>query len=645
MKKVCKIIAALLLASAFLIPMTVGAVPTAGTDGGATSQKPADKTFYLPPYIDLSAVAINIEADRYGYAANAVNIKIPSDKTIDVTRGETKDGYGNACYKVWFSGESTSEAYTFYSCAEIPSVFVGTSKGISYIHSGKNNRDKESRVIIADENGKTVYDDVTAGTFSEFKGRGNATWSYAKKPYQIKLSSKTDLFGMGKAKTWILLANYIDSSFIRNAVAYEIADSLGLPYTPKSTFVNLCVDNVFTGLYQLIEKTQIGKNRIEIADLEEENELAAGKTDIDSLPAVTVRTGEFVYKTIVTSYSYVSGMTDPADITGGYLIELDNLYSGAEKCKFTTINGNTYVLKSPECASKAEVEYIAEIFSDFEEAMYSDNGYNPKGRHYSEYCDIDSLAKVYTTEEITKNWDAYIGSIYFYKDAGADSKLYAGPVWDFDNTWGNLSNGTFSKNRTELWADGNNDYGGAQYQNDFGGALMFHDDAKALAAKYYDEAAKTASEMLGENGFISELTAKIYDSVSADKARWGTERNRAFKQFAQYISGDENSAIGYLRGFMSDRITALYSAFGLKAPSERPDETTSSAISIETTETETTNISDTTTLAPVTDSSATSATEAPLPHAPKTKDIIIMIAACIIAIAVITVIMRQKKNK
>jgi spore coat protein CotH len=85
------------------------------------------------------------------------------------------------------------------------------------------------------------------------------------------------------AKTWILVAYYMDESFLRNAVAFRLSDELGLDFSPKSTFVNLYVDNTFAGLYQLCEKTQIGTNRIEIADLEELNEKANEGVDLNAL--------------------------------------------------------------------------------------------------------------------------------------------------------------------------------------------------------------------------------------------------------------------------------------------------------------------------------------------------------------------------
>ena len=79
---------------------------------------------------------------------------------------------------------------------------------------------------------------------------------------------------------------------------------------------------------------------------------------------------------------------------------------------------------------------------DMEDALYSDTGYNYLGKHYSEYCDVDSMLKVYAVNEITKNWDSYVGSTFFHKDRDKDGKtalIYGGPVWDYDNAFANLN--------------------------------------------------------------------------------------------------------------------------------------------------------------------------------------------------------------
>ena len=83
------------------------------------------------------------------------------------------------------------------------------------------------------------------------KGRGNATWEWApdKKPYKIKFEKKVDLFGLGKAKKWNLLANYMDDSNLRNDTAFYIANMLGMEYAYSGKYVELYVDGEYRGLY------------------------------------------------------------------------------------------------------------------------------------------------------------------------------------------------------------------------------------------------------------------------------------------------------------------------------------------------------------------------------------------------------------
>jgi hypothetical protein len=107
------------------------------------------------------------------------------------------------------------------------------------------------------------------------------------------------------------------------------------------------------------EKVQIDSARVDITDLEKATEKANDGTELDELPTVRVTDNLFTKLTSVTEYRYVNVPKNPADITGGYLVELDNNYGMGEPCYFKTKNGNVYVVKSPEYASREEVEYIA----------------------------------------------------------------------------------------------------------------------------------------------------------------------------------------------------------------------------------------------------------------------------------------------
>ncbi|MBC8547797.1 CotH kinase family protein, partial [Clostridiaceae bacterium NSJ-31] len=234
---------------------------------------------------------------------------------------------------------------------------------------------------------------------SEIKGRGNSTWGQPKKPYQIKLDKKTDLLGMGKHKTWIILANYMDSSLIRNRLVYNAGAEAGIEFSIDNEYIDVYMNGKYLGNYQLTEKVQVGDNRVEVTDIDE----------------IVEDTGAL-----------------PENITGGYLLEMD-FRARNEAYHFSTPKFYHLEVKSPE-RDGATLDYISQYVSDFENALYSADGYNDKGVYYADYIDLDSFVTYYFFQEFIKNWDCMYsyGSIYFHKDV--DGPLVAGPYWDFDWT-------------------------------------------------------------------------------------------------------------------------------------------------------------------------------------------------------------------
>ena len=559
-------------------------------------------SFYLPASADLK------------------NVKLSTGQTIDLTQSKTVDARGVECYVKTVSGAK----FTFYIGTGVASLFVQTSKGLSYIESNKNNRDKNAKIAIVNENGVTEYCD-TAETSSEIKGRGNATWGYRKKPYQIKLSAKTAILGMDKAKTWILLANYTDQSALHNALAFELGGDLGVPYNIEYNFVNLYIDGEYRGLYMICEKVQIDGNRIDISELEKDNELANPDVDLSTLSQKTVTSGTIFKNSILKSYTYTVGVKSPEDITGGYLVELDNIRGSSEPSRFTTKNGNTYVVKSPEFASKEEMEYIASLFADMEEAVYSETGYNKKGKHYTEYIDIESFAAVYTVQELLKNWDAYLSSMFFYKDKdGADgtAKIYCGPVWDMDNTLGNINfNKEFGTDTAYLWAQ-NGVF--QNYHRGLAAPLMKHYEFASAVATIYGTAYDKTKEYLSAGGWFEQSVEKIYSSVMMDRTRWKMYDEKEwllaytrvkFVQFDKYGTANDatqDTALGFMRYYLYTRSVDLLSSIGVApAPSDPQPNTTVNPVTTTTQAATTTQIDTTSTLATTNTVSDTQNTTAP----------------------------------
>jgi hypothetical protein len=383
---------------------------------------------------------------------------------------------------------------------------------------------------------------------------------------------------MGKAKTWILLANYTDQSMLHNALGFTLGDALNLPYNIDYRFVNLYVDGEYRGLYMLTEKVQIGDNRVDITDLEGATEDANPDMDLEDGDSRMVTSGALIENTILESYTYCEGIQSPADITGGYLVELDG-YGLSEPSHFVTENGNIYSVKSPEYASREEVEYIAGLFADMEEAIYSDTGYNRKGIHYTEYIDMESFAGVYTVQELMKNWDAYTGSMFFFKDAdqnGDRAKIYMGPLWDLDNTLGNIRfDKYFFDDTSFLWAQ-NGVF--QNYVRTFAKNLMEHTDFQYEVAEQYAVAYSTVQSALAENGWFAESAEEIRGGVMMDRTRWklydsnswllsqyGFKSSVKFIQFEDYgtaFDTTKDTALGFMRYYLSARAEALLSSIG-----------------------------------------------------------------------------------
>lgn len=335
-----------------------------------------------------------------------------------LTSGEATDAFASKqAVSAVINGTGTT--ITVYQ-STLPSVFVTTASGsFSAIDASKENKEKGT-ITVADS--EEVYYD---GALKQIKGRGNETWNQPKKPYNFKFDSGVSLLGMEEAKDWCLIASYIDNSFLRNPIASELGAMFEVQFAPETKPVVLYRNGQYNGVYLLTEKVEIDKNRVNITNLEKLTEKAVGgETDLDTFPRGGATTG---YK--AGTYKYIDIPSDPADITGGYLLELElrDRYPG-EISGFVSNRGMSVVIKEPEYASKAQVEYIRNYFQSFEDALFAPDGRNSQGKHYSEYIDVQSFADLYVLNDVLVNFDTCITSAYLYKDAG--DVMYSGPIWD-----------------------------------------------------------------------------------------------------------------------------------------------------------------------------------------------------------------------
>ena len=232
---------------------------------------------------------------------------------------------------------------------------------------------------------------VTAGKIidapAQLKGHGNSTWlSSEKKSYRIKFDEKQNPFGIGDAeeRDWILLANHFDKSLLRNHLALSLAARLdGLEGFVDFLNVHVYMNDEYMGLYLLCQRVEQGSARLAIQ----------------------------IYD-------------------GGFLLEMDTYKTGEGSF---VVGNNTFDVKS-DYANDDQVDEIYYFIDEVDTAiMTQDEEY---AEYIQDWLDVDSWVDAYIIEEFLLNSDVGFSSFNLYR-TNADSKLFAGPLWDFDLSAGN----------------------------------------------------------------------------------------------------------------------------------------------------------------------------------------------------------------
>lgn len=296
----------------------------------------------------------------------------------------------------------------------LPVVVLESSAGsVSFLHTSvpAKTADWGDAAISIYKNGvATDLDNASCG----YRLRGNSTQTFPKKPFAIKLGSKTSVLGMPAHKRWCLLANWVDRSMIRNSIAFSLANTLknhfyngtvgteagrGLIWNPSGKSVELVLNGAHVGNYLLCEQIKIDKNRLAISDCYED--------------------------------LYGDG-EDYSVENCGYLIECDDNYD--ENSKFLT--NKCYIpVQLKDDVPATHLRYVQNWINDIETNLLSGN--------YSaayEKLDINSIIDWWIVAEVMMNREYHHPkSVYLYKDGAG--KVFAGPVWDFDHQiLSNISN-------------------------------------------------------------------------------------------------------------------------------------------------------------------------------------------------------------
>ena len=466
------------------------------------------KYLFLPASADMTQLSLTFAtepASRKVMLSGNEGMTYLSD-AVDVTAvaDVDADGYREITASVG-KGKQTL-TFRVMQASAIPTMYLtsrdATNEGISYVDADKNHVVKDAQMELIAVNGTSIYN----GGLTQLKARGNSTFTNAeKKSYQIKLNTASDLLGnKEQVKTWVLLASYFDATQMHDKMVKDLAAKLGLAYTASCDWVNLYYDGEYRGVYLLSEKNSVGAASVAITDMEE-----AYKAQNPSY-GDNMSTG-LSQNAYGQQYQYTKDLTEPENITGGYLIEL-NYDKWDEASGFKTRQGVAFNVKSPEWCGNAAMKYISEYYQAFEDAVYATDdtgaytGYNAStGKYFYDYVDMDSLVKVFLLQELSLNCDGFISSVYFYKDA--DGKMFAGPIWDQDMTFGT---GWTKTNAADI-----EDY------HYLAKALIQIPAFKTAVVEYYSSTfAPAVREWLGNNGTIAHQYNLLKDSAAMNYKLW-----------------------------------------------------------------------------------------------------------------------------
>ena len=386
---------------------------------------------FLPATADASSLTIKYtgrQTVRYG----TQKYKRGESFTVDASSGTVS---------ISETGTNTKYKIKIMKGGIIPTVYVDLDGGDDAFHAvcADKSHEESGTISVIGTNGGIIY----SGGLEKFKGHGFTSFvpsshTTHKNSYNIKLEQKAELIpDSGKIKKWVLLSPRLnddsrDSTGLSQLLAFHTYTGLIREdlFGMKGEYVDLYVNGDYRGVYILCERMNDG-GAIDVTDLDKQ---VNGEGKHETVKANKAKDDPAI-KLGIREYKYNKGTSlknKNTDITGGYVLEV--MCGMYEDCGFITDHGLYFSIKSPEFCTKEMVQYIASYVQSFENAIYSETGYNNEGHHYTEYADVESLADMILVYAFYQNFEYFRTSTYIYKDADTElhNKLTFGPVWDFE---------------------------------------------------------------------------------------------------------------------------------------------------------------------------------------------------------------------
>ena len=380
--------------------------------------------------------------------------------------------------------------------SNLPIVVINTDGGVTIPDEPKVLA--TMKIIWHQDGSRNYLTDVNNPEFLNYDGRigieirGSSSQNLPKKPYGLETLQADDvtnnnvsILGMPKENDWVLNSLAFDQTGMRDVISYELSEKMG-QYAPRRVYCEVVINNDYKGLYVFMEKIKADDNRVNIEKMDE------------------------------TCNSY-------PEVTGGYITKADRADNGNPAAWTMQCYGGgwwgggsstTFVhhYPKPENITTTQNNYIKSVFFDLADKAGSHNVSIENG--LPSIIDVSTFVDFMIMGEFSSNVDVYELSTFFHKDR--KGKLRAGPVWDYNLTFGHDEFG--NRSRYDVWQFDNNDNTGPKFWKDLFDTDMF----RCLFAKRWFEITSEGNPLNYNeiSSRMNEIDELITEAVGRDNQRW-----------------------------------------------------------------------------------------------------------------------------
>ena len=352
------------------------------------------------------------------------------------------------------------------------------------------------KIIWHQDGSRNYLSDINNPAYLNYDGRisievrgSTSQQFFDKKPYGLTTlqgdnvtNNNVSLLGMPKENDWILNSLAFDQTGLRDVLSYELFERLG-QYAVRRVYCEVMVNGDYKGLYVFMEKIKVDDDRVNIAKMDD---------SCNNYP----------------------------EVSGGYITKADKA-NGDPVAWSMEEYGNgwwpsytdfIHHYPKPENVTLAQNNYIHGVFTNL--ATVANRHDTSISAGIPSVIDIPSFVDFMLVAEYSSNVDVYSLSTFFHKDR--NGKLRAGPVWDYNLTYGYDAFG--SRSRYDVWQFNNQDNNGPKFWRD-----LFNTDLYRcyLARRWFEQ---TAPGMPLSYEFVcnrmDEIEALITEAIGRDNQRW-----------------------------------------------------------------------------------------------------------------------------